>query len=122
MFPYNKKLVSNAQQLRKNMTPEEKILWYKVLKKLPVPVKRQKNIKNYILDFYIPSYRIAIEIDGVQHQTDEHAVSDKQRDETLAELGIKVIRYSNRSINDSFTQVAQNILDNLELSFDDLKE
>ena len=54
-YKYNKKLVTNAQELRKNMTPEEKHLWYDFLKKLPVTVNRQKNIGNYIVDFYIPS-------------------------------------------------------------------
>ena len=55
MLPYNKKLIGNAQALRKNMTPQEKDLWYNYLKKLPFPVKRQKSIDNYIVDFYIPS-------------------------------------------------------------------
>ncbi len=52
-YKYNKNLVSNAQELRKNMTPEEKKLWYRFLKRLPVTVNRQKNIGNYIVDFYI---------------------------------------------------------------------
>ena len=58
MIPYNKKLVSNAQILRKNMTPEEKHLWYDFLKRLPLNVRRQHNIENYIVDFYIAEKRI----------------------------------------------------------------
>ena len=65
-YKYNRKLVANAQKLRKNMTPEEKHLWYDFLKKLPVTVNRQKNIGNYIVDFYIPSARLVIELDGIQ--------------------------------------------------------
>ena len=49
MIPYNKNLVSNARVLRKNMTPEEKRLWYVFLKRLPITVNRQKNIGNYRL-------------------------------------------------------------------------
>lgn len=71
MIPYNKNLVSNARTLRSNMTPEEKHLWYDFLKKLPFTVKRQHNIENYIVDFYIAEKKIAIEVDGGQHFTSE---------------------------------------------------
>ena len=122
MLPYNKKLTQNARELRRAMTAEEKKLWYKFLKKLPVAVKRQKNIENYIVDFYIPSSKLVIEIDGVQHMAYDHAEADKKRDSELSKWGIKVLRYSNVSINSSFTEVTEDILDNLGLSFDDLKE
>ena len=75
MIPYNKNLVSNARTLRSNMTPEEKHLWYDFLKKLPFTVKRQHNIENYIVDFYIAEKKIAIEVDGGQHFTSEHKKS-----------------------------------------------
>ena len=48
---YNDGLLENSQNLRKNMTPEEKHLWYDFLKLLPVTVNRQKMIGNYIVDF-----------------------------------------------------------------------
>jgi len=57
MIPYNKKLVSNSKTLRKNMTPEEKRLWYDFLKELPYNVRRQHVIGNYIVDFYIAEKR-----------------------------------------------------------------
>ena len=63
----NSKLTDNAQKLRKNMTKEERHLWYDFLKTLPVTVNRQKVIGNYIVDFYISSHKIIIEIDGSQH-------------------------------------------------------
>ena len=72
MFDYNKALKKNAQELRKEMTREEKQLWYNLLKRLPFDVKRQKTIHNFILDFYIPKLKIAIEIDGIQHLEEEH--------------------------------------------------
>ncbi len=122
MIPYNKKLVSNARTLRKNMTPEEKHLWYDFLKRLPHTVKRQHNIENYIVDFYIPEKKIVIEVDGIQHYSLDNLEADRKRDEALAVWGITVLRYSNKSINECFYDVAQDILDKLELTFSDLKD
>ena len=122
MYPYNKKLVANAQTLRKNMTSEERHLWYDFLKKLPVPVKRQKNVGNYILDFYIPSAKLAIEIDGRQHKLPEHFEQDCIRDEFLKNLEISVIRYTNDDIRNRFEAVAKDILKRLGLGFEDLEK
>ena len=121
MLPYNKKLVQNARTLRKNMTPEEKHLWYDFLKKLPCNVRRQHNIENYILDFYIAEKRIAIEVDGKQHLSDAHVQTDAQRDEKLALWGITVLRYSNDSIRKNFGSVTADILDKLCLDYDSLQ-
>ena len=121
MYSYNKKLVSNAQELRKDMTAEERHLWYDFLKKLPIPVKRQKNIENYILDFYIPSAKLAIEIDGRQHKLAENREDDRIRDEFLNSLGITVVRYTNDDIRDRFQAVAKDILNRLGLGYEDLK-
>ena len=121
MYSYNKKLVSNAQEQRKNMTAEERHLWYDFLKKLPIPVKRQKNIENYILDFYIPSAKLAIEIDGRQHKLAENREDDRIRDEFLNSLGITVVRYTNDDIRDRFQAVAKDILNRLGLGYEDLK-
>ena len=68
---HNSKNVPNAQKLRKNMTPEEKMLWYQFLKRLPITVNRQKSIGHYIVDFYIHSHNLVIEIDGSQHKLPE---------------------------------------------------
>jgi len=121
MIPYNKKLISNAQALRKNMTPEEKHLWYDLLKRLPLTVRRQHNIENYIVDFYIAEKKLVIEVDGIQHNEKSNRIADEQRDAALAEWNIKVLRYSNESIRNNFSMVARDLLDNLGLSFSDLK-
>ena len=120
-YKYNKKLITNAQVLRKNMTDEEKHLWYDFLKKIPITVNRQKNIDNYIIDFFISSKRIAIEIDGRQHNLEENAKADKKRDAFLNSLGITVLRYSNEDINKRFNIVCEDILNKLGLSASDLK-
>ena len=121
MIPYNRKFVTNAQELRKNMTPEEKHLWYDFLKRLPYTVKRQHNIDNFIVDFYIPQKKIVIEVDGIQHNSTEHIEADIKRDSVLAEWDITVLRYSNESINKSFIYVVEDILKKIGLSFADLK-
>ena len=119
MIPYNKTLTENAKALRKNMTPEEKHLWYDFLKSLPLTVRRQHNIENYIVDFYIAEKKIVIEVDGAQHLTEENKEADEKRDEDLALWGIRVLRYSNESIRKSFTAVASDILKQLGLTFAD---
>ena len=121
MIPYNKKLVPNAQTLRKNMTPEEKHLWYDFLKRLPLTVKRQHNIENYIVDFYIAEKKVVIEIDGKQHRTEVHQEADRIRDEVLSSWNITVLRYTNDNIRNNFNTVTVDILEKLEISTEELK-
>ena len=122
MIPYNKKLVGNAKALRRNMTKEEKHMWYDFLKKLPFTVKRQHNIENYIVDFYIAEKKIVIEIDGLQHTSPDELLKDKNRDENLGLWGIIVLRYSNKDINTNFYAVINDIMDKLGIDSDDLKQ
>ena len=121
-YNYNKSLVKNSQDLRKNMTPEEKMIWYQFLKRLPDTVNRQKLIGNYIVDFYIAEKRTVIEIDGVQHKTEEIEEKDKERDAELEKLNIRVLRYTNKSVNTVFNRVCDDILIKLGLTVNDLKE
>ena len=107
----NSKLTGNAKTLRKNMTKEERHLWYDFLKILPVTVNRQKVIGRYIVDFYIASHKIVIELDGSQHyEDDENVKKDIERDNYLKENGIRVLRYSNLDIKRNFEGVCQDIL------------
>ena len=121
MYDYNSNLLKISQTLRKNMTPEEKQLWYHLLCRLPVPVKRQKIIGKYIVDFYIPEYKVVIEIDGKQHSYPENRIADVERDKYLSELGILVLRYKNIDVNTKYNVVADNILLKLGLTVNDLK-
>ena len=103
------------------MTPEERHIWYDFLKRLPYNVRRQHNIENYIVDFYIAEKKIVIEIDGIQHTDPQHKKADIKRDEQLASWGIKVIRYSNKDIKRNFHSVADDVLKHLGLDYCDLK-
>lgn len=95
------------------MTPEEKRLWYHFLKDLNCNVKRQKVIHQYIVDFYIPSKSIIIEIDGEQHFLEDGKKKDAIRDQNLYSLGYTVLRYSNNDIRFHFAEVCEDILNQL---------
>ena len=120
MYPHNKKLTTYSQELRKNMTKEERHLWYDFLVHFPIVVKKQYVIDNYILDFFVPSKKIAIEIDGSQHYEPEARAADSLRDAELMQYGVKVLRYTNFDIQKRFEGVASNILKNVGLKFTDL--
>ena len=109
-YDYNEQLTPNSQKLRKNMTPEEKHLWYDFLKLLPTTVNRQKAIGEYIVDFYIHSAKLVIEIDGKHHRAVEYKKSDEIRDAYLKKLGITVFRFSNDRVRNHFNLVCDEIL------------
>ncbi len=115
-YAHNPKLSPYAKELRKNMTKEERHLWYDFLKTLPMTVNRQKVIGNYIVDFYIASHKLVIELDGSQHYEDKGIENDTKRDAYLNSLGIKVLRYSNLDINQRFESVCQDILNHITTS------
>lgn len=83
-FKHNPKLTKNSKILRKNMTKEERHLWYDFLRDYPVRFLRQKVIDNYIVDFYCSKARLLIELDGSQHYESQIIlVKDKIRTEKL---------------------------------------
>ena len=106
---YNKKNIPLAKSLRKNATPQENHLWYDFLSKYEIRFQRQKSIDNFIADFYCHSAKLAIEIDGSQHYTEQGMEKDEFRTEVLSDLGLKVIRFSNRQINTDFRGVCEYI-------------
>ena len=83
---HNPNLTSNARTLRKNMTKEERHLWYDFLKSLSSMVHRQKVIDRYIVDFYIAEAKLVIELDGSQHYDPEGMRADVTRDPYLCSL------------------------------------
>ena len=112
----NPKLRKNAQKLRREMTKEERRLWYDFLKQLPVTVNRQKVIGRYIVDFYCAAAKLVIELDGSQHYEHEGSVADQERDRTLNQLGITVARYSNDDVNRNFDGVCADLMRRLGLT------
>ena len=85
------------------------------MKELPFSVKRQYCLLTYIVDFYIPEKKTVIEIDGSQHGKLENWQADEKRDIELNELGITVIRYTNKDIDRNFDGVCINLRDKLDI-------
>ncbi len=106
---YNGKLLSYAKELRKEMTPEERLLWNCFLRKHPLHWYKQRTIENYIVDFYCASAKLIIELDGSQHYTEEGMEYDAQRTEVLEGLGFRVIRFSNYDVKSNFYGVCAEI-------------
>ena len=109
MPPYTPQLIERARELRKNMTPQERRLWYCFLRNHPLKFYRQRPIGGYIADFYCRKLRLVIEIDGSQHNIDETIEYDRIRTEYMNSLGLNVIRFSNRDIDDDFSSVCEKI-------------
>ena len=107
----NPKLKKYAQRLRREMTKEERHLWYDFLKQREETVKRQHVIGPYIVDFYCAAAKLVIELDGSQHY--EEPENDKIRDRWLLEQGLLVKRYSNADINQRFSYVCEDIYETI---------
>ena len=105
----NKKLLPVARKLRKNMTPQEKQLWYQFLSKHQLRWYKQRIIGNFIADFYCPQIKLVIELDGSQHYSDEGLSYDENRTKIINEYGIEVIRISNTEIDSNFINVCNYI-------------
>ena len=95
----NDQLLSNARELRKEMTKEEKTLWYQYLRNYPLRFRRQEIIGSYIADFYCARAKLVIELDGSQHYEDAQRLRDAIRTERLSELGLTVLRIPNNAVN-----------------------
>ncbi len=95
-----KRLETNRKILRHNATDAEKTLWRYIRKEKLSGRKfrRQFSILNYILDFYCFEEKIAIELDGQQHYTEDGRKRDAERDEFLREQGITVLRFENKRV------------------------
>ena len=112
-LPRNSDLLIHARRLRKEMTKEERLLWYGYLRECPVKFYRQRILGNYIADFYSAKAKLVIELDGSQHGADAAKENDATRDAWLKQQGITVLRYSNRDIQENFEGVCGDVLRHL---------
>ena len=108
-LPYNKNLIPFAKSLRKNATPQENHLWYDFLHSYQPRFQRQKAIDSYIADFYCHAAHLVIEIDGAQHFTEEGLQYDRIRTAVLESHELRVIRFTNREIDQYFDSVCRMI-------------
>ena len=106
---HNKSIVPTAKMLRKNMTKEEKHLWFDFLRTYPIRFSRQKVLGKYIADFYCAQAKLIIELDGSEHYTAEGKQYDEERTAFLEKYGLSVIRILNSEIHKNFRGVCEYI-------------
>lgn len=106
---YNPGLTPFARQLRREMTKEERHLWYDFLRKYPVRFSRQKVLGKYIVDFYCAQAKLVIELDGFQHFEPGNLEKDTQRTEYLKGYDLTVLRIPNNEVMHNFDGVCQYI-------------
>jgi len=110
MLSYGKQSKELSKHLRKNMTDAENMLWLKLRRKLKGrPFYRQKIIGKYIVDFYCPKANLVIELDGGQHYSESGKAKDRARDDALTEMGIRVLRFSDRDAFENIGGVMEEI-------------
>ena len=113
-FPYQGKLIPRAKELRRDMTPQERHLWYDFLKDYPVRFQRQKTIDSFIVDFYCASAKLMIELDGSQHFSAQGLAYDEERSAVLSKYGLTVLRFTNTEIEKQFDVGCQRIHQEVE--------
>ena len=112
---YDHQNVLLARNLRKNMTPWERKLWYCFLKEYPVRFQRQKTIDCYIVDFYCAKANLIIELDGSGHYSPQQEERDRIRTKYLENHGFKIIRFCNTDIDKNFYGVCTVIDDEVKI-------
>lgn len=101
-------LKPKRQYLRNNSTPQEKLLWVKLKKsQLGHKFRRQYSLRGYILDFYCPSKKLGIELDGKPHLFNQPY--DKYRSRYLEAFGIKILRFWNWEVENELNSCIRNI-------------
>ena len=108
-YKQNKQLVPFARELRKNMTPQERDLWYKYLRGHPLKFNRQKVLGKYIADFYCASAKLIIELDGSQHYDEKGLEADRERTAFLQGYGLRILRIPNNAITQNLRGVCDYI-------------
>lgn len=104
-----------AIELRKEPTPAESKLWSRLRNdQLGISFRRQHAIDKYIADFYCPSAKLVIELDGGHHLEPEEQAHDQERTKYLESRGYKVIRFWNHEVTNNIEGVIQVIMKALE--------
>ncbi|NAW65020.1 DUF559 domain-containing protein [Photobacterium halotolerans] len=95
-------------RLRINMTEPEHQVWQRIRShQLGVKFRRQHGIGRYIVDFYCSDKKLVIEIDGDSHYSDLALQYDAKRDALMAELGIRILRFTNLEVMSNLDDVVE---------------
>ena len=109
-YPRNPSNLSKARSLRRNMTPQERHLWYDFLRFCSPRFRRQELLGSYVADFFCYEAKLVVEIDGSQHFSPETIAYDAARTAFFHSLGIRVLRVDNGQVNRNFSSVCERIL------------
>ncbi len=110
------KKLERARQLRQEMTPEEELLWEALRRNQQgAHFRRQQIIAGFIVDFYCHAAGLVVEVDGAEHDAPEQKAMDARRDQALREMGLRVMRFRNRSISTRLPQMLERIRDQVRL-------
>lgn len=115
MLLYNPRLKKYSQELRKDMTDAERLLWSRLRGKQlkGLQVYRQRIIGNHIVDFYCPKAKLVVEVDGGQHYNEKETEKDRIRDGYLNEKGLNVLRFSDSEVLKDIDSVLASIYENI---------
>ena len=105
-----KEKLQRAKELRRDMTPAEKILWQELrANKLGVHFRRQQVIAGFIVDFYCHKAALVIEVDGGIHDLQQE--EDARREKVLSEMGLRVVRFRNEEVMKNLSAVVGRVCD-----------
>jgi len=106
--PVTKEKLERAKELRREMTPAEKLLWRQVrAKKLGVRFRRQQIIAGFIVDFYCHKTALVVEVDGDIHDLQKE--EDARRERVLREMGLRILRIRNDEVLRNLSMVVGKI-------------
>jgi very-short-patch-repair endonuclease len=106
--PVTKAKLERAKELRREMTPAEKLLWKEVrAKKLGVRFRRQQVIQGFIVDFYCHRAGLVVEVDGDVHDLQKE--EDERREKVLSAMGLRIVRFQNSEIVKNLSAVVGKI-------------
>ncbi len=110
IIPYNPKLKPIARELRKNATYSEKLLWNALRRKqLGYEFHRQVPIDEFIIDFYCHELMLAIEIDGISHESTEAKINDADRQRKIENCGVSFLRFDDELVKENPDKVVLEI-------------
>ncbi len=96
--------LQRAKELRRDMTPAEKILWQELRgNKLGIHFRRQQVIAGFIVDFYCHKAALVVEVDGDVHDLQQE--EDARREKVLSEMGLRIVRFRNEKVKKNLSAV-----------------
>ena len=110
----NNKMLPVARRLRREMTLSEQHLWFRFLRSYPVKIYKQRIIESFVVDFYCAEARLVIELDGLQHYTEQGKEDDEQRTAILEQYGVQVLRFTNLDVDRHLDAVCAQIDSTIE--------